>query len=121
MGVVYHANYLNYFEVGRTEAMRELGYPYAEMESQGFWLAVVETHCTYRAAARYDDVLRVESRGEIISPLRVRFHSRVVRDADEVTVAEGWVDLVCLGSDRHPCRLPEDVRRRLEMAGVQVS
>ena len=39
-GVVYHANYLNYFEVGRTEAMRELGYPYAEMESQGFWLAV---------------------------------------------------------------------------------
>lgn len=114
MGVVYHGNYLNYFEVGRTEMMRHLGYPYAAMETTGFLLTVVEANCRYLAAARYDDRLRIETRGEVLSPLRVRFHSRVVREDDDEVVAEGSVDLVCLGSDRRPRRLPDEVRERLQ-------
>jgi len=117
MGVVYHGNYLTYFEVGRTELMRHLGFPYAEMERQGFLLSVVETRCKHLAAARYDDLLRVETRGEAVSALRVRFHTRVVREADDVAVAEGWVDLACLDHDRRPRRLPEAVRHKLEETG----
>ncbi|MBN2491860.1 MAG: acyl-CoA thioesterase [Planctomycetes bacterium] len=114
MGVVYHGNYLSYFEVGRTELMRHLGFPYAEMERQGFLLAVVETCCKYLAAACYDDVLRIETGGEVRSALRVRFTSRVVRERDGVVVAEGWVELACLDRERRPRRLPEAVRRKFE-------
>jgi len=117
MGVVYHGNYIKYFEVGRTELMRHLGFPYSDMERSGFLLTVVETRCKHLAAARYDDLLRVETRGEVMSPLRVRFRNRVVRQEDDVVVAEGWVDLVCLGSDRRPRRLPDGVRERIESPG----
>ena len=109
MGVVYHGNYLNYFEVGRTELMRHLGFPYAEMEARGVLLTVVEARCRYKASARYDDVLRIETEGECLSGLRVRFQYRVVRDADDVLVADGWTDLACLDREYRPRRMPEDV------------
>jgi acyl-CoA thioester hydrolase len=114
MGVVYHGNYIKYFEVGRTELMRHLGFPYSDMEREGFLLTVVETRCKHLAAARYDDLLRVETRGEVVSPIRVRFRNRVVREQDDVVVAEGWVDLACLGRDRRPRRLPDGIRERIE-------
>jgi len=120
MGVVYHGNYIKYFEVGRTELMRHLGFPYSDMERQGYLLTVVETRCKHLAAARYDDLLRVETRGEVMSPLRVRFRNRVVRQEDDVVVAEGWVDLVCLAPDRRPRRLPDAVRARIESPGGPV-
>jgi acyl-CoA thioester hydrolase len=116
MGVVYHGNYIKYFEVGRTELMRHLGLTYSEMERKGFLLAVVETRCKHLAAARYDDLLRIETRGEVLSPLRIRFLNRVVRQEDDIVVAEGWVDLVCLAPDRRPRRLPEGIRERIESA-----
>jgi acyl-CoA thioester hydrolase len=63
MGVVYHANYLVWFEVGRVELMRELGFAYAQMEAEeGCALPVVEVNCRYRSPARYDDELVLETR-----------------------------------------------------------
>ena len=63
MGVVYHANYLVWFEVGRVELLRELGFTYRQMEAeQGCVMPVVEVNCRYRAPARYDDLLELETR-----------------------------------------------------------
>ena len=63
MGVVYHANYLIWFDRARTELMRETGLTYKELEQQGVYLAVSEVRVRYRAAARYDDLVRVRGSG----------------------------------------------------------
>ena len=62
MGVVYHAEYLVWCEVGRTDFIRALGLPYSELERQGTALAVAEANIRYHAPARYDDLVRVETR-----------------------------------------------------------
>ena len=63
MGVVYYANYLVWFEVGRTDLLRHSGWSYREMEADGFALPVIEAHCAYRRPARYDDELEIRTRG----------------------------------------------------------
>ena len=62
MGIVYHINYIKYFEMGRTEYLRTLGFPYAELEKEGVWLPVSSVHCAYKAPASYDDLLLVKTR-----------------------------------------------------------
>ncbi|SVD84182.1 uncharacterized protein METZ01_LOCUS437036, partial [marine metagenome] len=74
MGVVYHANYLVWFEIGRTDLLRTIGWTYRQMESAGISLPVIEAHCEYRKPARYDDELEVTTRGELLSPTRVGFN-----------------------------------------------
>ena len=63
MGVVYHANYFVWFEVGRTDLLRHSGWTYREMESEGITLPVIEAHCQYRQSARYDDEIDIGTRG----------------------------------------------------------
>ena len=59
MGIVYHTNYIKWFEVGRNEYLRELGYPYSRLESEKLWLPVANVECAYKAPARYDDILEI--------------------------------------------------------------
>ena len=59
MGIVYHTNYIKWFEVGRNEYLRELGYPYFRLESEKLWLPVARVECLYKAPARYDDILEI--------------------------------------------------------------
>ena len=66
MGVVYYANYLVWFEVGRTDLLRESGWNYREMEKEGYALPVIEAHCTYRESAKYDDDLEVRTTGTLL-------------------------------------------------------
>ena len=61
MGVAYHANYLRWFEIGRTELLRAWGLPYREIEARGIQLPVAEAHCKYQQPARYDDLLTIEA------------------------------------------------------------
>ena len=61
MGVAYHANYLRWFEIGRTELLRSWGLPYREIESRGIQLPVAEAHCKYQQPAKYDDMLTIEA------------------------------------------------------------
>jgi acyl-CoA thioester hydrolase len=106
MGVVYYANYLVWFEVGRTDLLRERGWSYREMEGEGFALPVVEAVCQYRRPALYDDELEVQTTGVLLSPVRVRFDYRVVRSADAATVAEGHTVHASLNRNGRPTRLP---------------
>lgn len=87
MGIVYHSNYLIWFEVGRTELFRDLGLPYTLFEEQGLGLAVVEAHCRYRKPARYDDDLTICTELKQFSSRRVTFSYRVMRG--DVLLTEG--------------------------------
>ncbi|MEA4903109.1 thioesterase family protein [Desulfitobacterium sp.] len=79
MGVVYHANYLIWFEVGRTELFRNLGLPYTVFEDQGLSLAVVEANCRYRKPAKYDDELIVITRLDKFTSRIITFGYRVMK------------------------------------------
>ncbi|MGB7220346.1 MAG: thioesterase family protein [Vicinamibacterales bacterium] len=114
MGVVYYANYLVWFEVGRTDLLRSAGWSYREMEADGYVLPVVEVACVYRQPARYDDELEVRTVGSLISPVRVEFQYEVVRAADQVTLATGRTTHAALDNEGRPRRLPERVRTLFE-------
>lgn len=87
MGIVYHSNYLIWFEVGRSELFRELDLPYTKLEEQGLGLAVVEANCRYRKAAHYDDELIIITEIEQITFRKVTFSYQVCRG--ETLLAEG--------------------------------
>jgi acyl-CoA thioester hydrolase len=113
MGVVYYSNYLVWFEVGRTEWLRETGWSYREMEREGISLPVIEAHCEYRQPARYDDEIEIVTRAALLSPVRVRFDYDVVRPGDEASVAAGYTVHAALDAEGKPSRLPARVREIL--------
>jgi acyl-CoA thioester hydrolase len=111
MGVVYYANYFVWFEVARTDLLRELGWSYREMEEHGVSLPVIEAHCQYHRSARYDDELEVKAEGRMLSPVRMEFRYEVVRLADQAVAASGRTVHAALDSTGRPCRLPERIRQ----------
>ena len=113
MGVVYYANYLLWFEVGRTDLLRGAGWSYRELEADGYMLPVLEAHCEYRQPARYDDELDVKTTGALVSPVRVKFVYDVVRLADDVQLATGFTVHASIDRGGRPCRLPDRVRELL--------
>jgi acyl-CoA thioester hydrolase len=110
MGIVYYANYLVWFEVGRTDLLRLTGWSYREMEADGFALPVVEVHCNYRQSAKYDDELEIVTTGAVMSPVRVKFEYQVVRPADGATLAGGHTVHASLDTTGKPRRLPDHIR-----------
>jgi acyl-CoA thioester hydrolase len=116
MGVVYYANYLVWFEIGRTDLLRHAGWSYRDMEADGFVLPVVEVHCEYRQSARYDDELEIVTTGALLSPVRVRFGYEVVRVNDRVVLAGGHTVHASLNQSGKPCRLPDRVSALLTRA-----
>lgn len=110
MGVVYYANYLVWFEVGRADLLRSLGWTYREMELAGVSLPVIEAHCTYQRPARYDDEIEIRTAGRLLSPVRMEFEYEVIRTEDQAVAATGKTVHAALDSSGRPCRLPERVR-----------
>src|SRR5437764_871737 len=109
MGVVYHANYLVWFDRARTELMREAGLTYKELEQQGVYLAVSEVRVRYRAAARYDDLVRVRCWVRDLASRRVTFGYAVERAATAELLATGETALVSLTHDHTLTRMPHHV------------
>ena len=117
MGVAYHANYLVWCEVGRTEFIRQLGVSYAEMEAAGVKLAVADAHLRYRAAARYDDEITITTRLTSARSRMVAFAYRLPRrrpDGGEELVADATTDLVSIDGQSRPITIPATFRARLE-------
>ena len=110
MGVVYYANYFVWFEVGRTDLLRDSGWSYRHREHDGYSLPVIDARCTYRGPAKYDDEIEVRTTGELLSPVRVQFTYEVVRLADAATLATGTTVHATLDRVGRPCRLPDRVR-----------
>src|SRR5215471_1949599 len=90
MGVVYHANYLVWFEIGRTEFCRARGFSYRDMEeSEDAFLVVAESYCRYKAPAYYDAVLIVRTHITELRRRSLRFGYEIIRESDGVVIAEG--------------------------------
>lgn len=113
MGVVYYANYLVWFEVGRTEWLRETGWSYREMERDGISLPVIEAHCEYRRPARYDDDIEICTKAVPMTAVRIRFDYEVWRAGDDAPLATGHTVHAALDMNGRPCRLPARVREIL--------
>jgi acyl-CoA thioester hydrolase len=108
MGVVYYANYFVWFEVGRTDWLRQTGWTYRDMERDGISLPVIEAQCEYRQPARYDDEIEIATRGTLVTPVRVRFDYELSRA--EEAIAGGHTVHAAIDPDGRPCRLPSRVR-----------
>jgi len=105
MSVVYHTNYLNWFEVGRTELIRAAGLSYRQLEEKGVLLPLTDANISYKKPAKYDDVVEIRTHVELISPLRLTFAYEIVRLPDEELLVTGKTMHVFTTTDLRPIRL----------------
>jgi acyl-CoA thioester hydrolase len=116
MGVVHHASYLEYLEEGRTALMRDLGFPYEQVEGRGLGMAVRKVEVRYRTAARYGDQVVVRTWVERFRGASIQYVYEIVRESDRELLATASAEVACLdlrGGFR-PIPLPEDIRSSLE-------
>ncbi|HEX7117648.1 MAG TPA: thioesterase family protein [Longimicrobiales bacterium] len=111
MGVVYHANYLIWCEIGRTDFIREVGTSYAELERQGLRLAVADAQARFIAPARYDDEVRIETWVERVQSRTITFGYEIVRErpAPEQRLVTASTRLIALDERGAPRTLPQDI------------
>jgi acyl-CoA thioester hydrolase len=102
---VHHANFLTYFEIGRTEMLRARGATYREFEDAGLFLVVSEASCRYRAAAEYDDLLQVRTYVEKVGGASIEHGYEVIRDKQ--IIATGRTVVVCVDREGRVRRLPQ--------------
>ena len=119
MGIVYYANYLVWFEIGRVEVLRNLGLTYHELETQHkLILPVVEATCRYRAPARYDDEILIESRPSLLRGSVLKFAYRIFREArdgeERKLLAEGETVHVVCDENLQRMPLPEEYAKALK-------
>jgi len=107
MGVVYHANYVVWMEVGRVEAMRAAGLNYSEMEKEGVLVAVLGVEVDYKSAARYDDLVDVTASVVEVQSRMMRIEYKIHRNADGAILATGATRHLFINKDLKPIRCPE--------------
>ncbi len=113
MGFVYYSNYFVYFEMGRIEYLRNLGFPYSELEKESIFLAVVEAHCKYRSPARFDDLLIIKTWLSKMKNASVEFCYEIRRKGEEKLIAEGSTVLACLDENRRPRTIPDEIKKAM--------
>ena len=111
MGFVYYSNYFVYFEMGRIEYLRNLGFPYSELEKENIFLAVIDAHCKYKAPARFDDLLVIKTWLSKMKYARVEFCYEIRREGEEKLIAEGSTVLACLDENRRPRIIPDKIKK----------
>lgn len=102
MGIVYHANYLTWFEISRTEFIRSLGLSYRSIENQGILLPVAEAHCKYLLPAHYDDLVEVRLTVSELRAASILFQYEVFRPADATLLARGWTRQAFVNKELRP-------------------
>jgi acyl-CoA thioester hydrolase len=108
MGVVYHSNHLIWFEVGRVELMREMGFSYRDMEREdGLFIAVAEVKCRYRAPVYYDEEILIRTRLKNVRESVVVFSYELLRENSKTLLAEGETTHIVTDSKMKVAALPE--------------
>ena len=110
MGIAYYANYLRWFEIGRTELLRAWGLPYTQIESQGLLLPVAEAHCRYLAPAKYDDLLIIESSLDAAYKGGLRITYRVMSEDEQNLHATGYTRHAFMNPEGRVVRPPKFMR-----------
>jgi acyl-CoA thioester hydrolase len=108
MGLLHHANYFVYFEMARTEVLRQRGISYREIEDAGHFLVIVDIDCKFKRPAHYDDLLTVRTTVERVTHVKIVHRYEVFRDG--LLLAEGHSTLACVDRDGQPQALPEMLR-----------
>ena len=117
MGVVYHGNYIQYFEVGRVEYMRDIGVVYANLEKEGIGMPVVNIDINYRKPAVYDEELTIETWIEKLPTSKIIFHNRAIGESGNI-VCDAKVTLVFINSKFRPIKSPIAVIDALKANGL---
>jgi len=115
MGVAYYSNYLIWFEVARTELMRQRGIPYSEWEKAGLFLPVSECYCKYVTPAHYDETLEVRCSVAEVRTRAVRFEYEILREGS--VIAKGHTVHVCTDRNARPSTMPANLRDTLLREG----
>lgn len=109
MGYVYHGNYAQYFEVGRVEFLRHIGFSYKELEDSGVMMPLVEMNIKFKRPAQYDDLLTIKSSITDINEKRMFFKQQVYNDKGKM-LTEGNIELAFIHSDtKRPIACPEEL------------
>jgi acyl-CoA thioester hydrolase len=108
MGLLHHANYFVYFEMGRTELLRQRGITYREVEDAGHYLVIVEVGCKFKHPARYDDLVTLRTKVVKVTHVKIVHQYQLFRDGR--LLAEGHSTLACVDKDGKPQPLPELLR-----------
>ena len=111
-GVVYNANYLRYFEMGRTEMMRDRHMPYSEIEERGLIIPVTESYLRFKAPARYDDLITIDTSLLEVKKVSCRFNYRVLRHEQagkEQLLVKGFTVHACVNREGKLTPFPQDI------------
>jgi acyl-CoA thioester hydrolase len=107
MGVVYHTNYIRWFEHGRNEFMRQIGVPYTDMGKLSLNLPLIKVSCEYLKFATYDQLLTIETKFDYIRKATVRFNSKIWDENMENLLVEGYTIHVCTNNEGKIRRIPQ--------------
>lgn len=115
MGVVYYGHYAQFYEIGRAEAIRQIGYTYKEIEAMGIIMPVVEINSRFLRPARYDDLITVKTTlKEMPTHFKIVFHSEIYNEQDEL-LNTGMVSLFFVDAKTMKrCNMPDELKTRLE-------
>ncbi len=108
MGIVYHTNYIRWFEIGRTELFRDLGILYAEVEKVGFNLPLTQVFCHYLLPARYDDIVEVETDIEYLKRASIKFTYLIWDENRQNRLTEGYSVHACTDKNGNIIRIPSN-------------
>jgi len=113
--VVYYANYLKWFEIGRTEILRQAGFNYAEYEKKNLIAPVVEVKCNYKDSARYNDLIMIETSIAKIGNSSIRFNYKIIRKKDKKLLAEGYTVNVFVNiKTKASTEMPKELKKFLQ-------
>ena len=117
MGVVYHSNFIVWFEVGRVEMLRQLGFRYRDMEIEDdCHIAVADVRVRFKAPARYDDEILVRTRLKNVRDSLLQFGYEIVRADDGTLLAEGETTHIVVNSKMEKTSLPEEYAKAFSLA-----
>ncbi|MDB5230729.1 MAG: acyl-CoA thioesterase [Chitinophagaceae bacterium] len=115
MNIVYYGNYAQYFEVGRVESIRQLGFTYKSMEEMGIIMPVVELNCKYLRPAHYDDLLTIKTTiRELPAAHRIEFYQEVFNDSEKLLTVGKVVLYFIDAATKEKTVMPEELRKKLE-------
>ena len=114
MGVAYYSNYLRWFEIGRTELLRQTGVPYKSIESQGLYFPVTEVSCRYFRPARYDDNIVIETTLAELGRATLTFRYKVYREESKELLASGSTKHACVDGQGRIARIPPELQAALD-------
>ena len=113
-GVVYYANYLKWFEIGRTEILRKAGFDYSDFEKQGIIVPVVEVKCNFKFPAQYNDIIIIKTSIDNIGNSSIKFIYEIIRKKDNKLLAEGYtVNVFVNKKEIKSMEIPDKLRKVL--------